>query len=95
MHSIFDFEGYEPPRLSEAMLKRTLEKKRLERQAALLAVASGFLYLFFALLAILLSPLSLTLSLVLVAFIFISLSGGGLISVIFYKKRCEIFLCQQ
>ncbi|NLK39329.1 MAG: hypothetical protein GX303_03640 [Clostridiales bacterium] len=95
MHSIFNFEGYNPPELSEAMLKRILDRRKLERQTALLAVASGFLYLCFSLLAILLSAFSLTISLILVALIFISLSGGGVISVIFYKKRCESYVCQQ
>ena len=91
MRRIYDFEQFEPPILNENMLKN-LEKERKFNSQLILAVVAGILIqivlLLFGWAAIDWYP---ALSLLCFGYVLVSMTGGGVIAVVYAKKeRCRV-----
>lgn len=82
----YDFEKYEPPKLSEQKLNALALKRRDLRRVFLLAAASNLIFISLALLALVLLPYSRLASILCLLFLGIHLSGSGVIAVLFTKK---------
>lgn len=86
MNFSYDFEQYEPPKLTEQKLNAILQKRRDARRMLLLAAASNLIWISLALLAFAVSPYSMSASIICLALLGIYLSGSGILAVLFAKK---------
>ena len=82
MNQIYNFEMEEPPVLNESMLRAELEKRRIRRQTAMAAVAGILIQIVFLLCAVLLAKEYLLLSILCVAYVILSATGGTVIAII-------------
>ena len=82
MNQIYNFEAKEPPVLNESMLRTELEKRRLRRQTAMAAIAGILIQLVLLLCAVLLAKEHLLLSILCVAYVILSATGGTVIAII-------------
>ena len=86
MKQIYSFEHSTPPILNEAMLRETLEKRRLQKQTALLAVAGILLQLVFLIYGLLTFQTEPQISMLCFGYIFISLVGSAFIVLAYIRK---------
>lgn len=91
MKQIYRFDTENPPALTQAMLERELERRRLRRQTILLELA-GLLFQAAALLIGLLTMETYPVILpVCLCHLVISAAGSGAIAVIYAQKGGEIY----
>lgn len=86
MKQIYDFDRYPPPVLNENMLRDKLEKRSKKRQIILLAAGGVLLQITALLLGVLTSSLYPMLSVCCLVYQLVSMSGGGVIAVIYAQK---------
>jgi len=86
MKLTYDFESYQPPRITEETLKKTLHNRQLIKRTVLLVAASLMIHLSLALLAFAVAPYSLEAGIACLVLLGISLTNSGIIAVIFAKK---------
>ena len=82
MNQIYNFETKEPPVLNESMLRAEFEKRRLRRQTAMAAIAGILVQIVLLLCAVLLAKEYLLLSILCVAYVILSATGGTVIAII-------------
>ena len=82
----YDFEGYQPPRITEEKLLKTLQSRQLIKQALLLIIASLLTNISLALLAFAVAPFSLEAGIACLILLGISLADSGVIAVLFVKR---------
>lgn len=82
MNQIYNFETKEPPVLNESMLRAELEKRRLRHQTAMAAIAGILIQIVLLLCAVLLAKEYLLLSILCVAYVILSATGGTVIAII-------------
>lgn len=87
MTSIYNFEQYTPPRLTEKQLREELKRREIQKQAILLCVASFLMYLCIVLVSILICREHFMLAVFGILSVCISLMGNGIITVVFYYYR--------
>lgn len=87
MSQIYRFDCVQPPVLSKKTLYAELERRKMQRQAAILAVAGILVYLCLIVTAIGLYHVNVYLSIICVCYIFIAMWGGVAIAVVFIKKE--------
>lgn len=87
MKSIYNFEAFEPPKITEKMLKEVTARRVLRKQAILLAIASLLANISIAILAVYVSRIHLLAGIICLSFFCFSLIGNGLISVLFIYQR--------
>ncbi len=87
MNQIYRFDHARPPFVSEKTLRAELERRRLRRQAVLLALAGVFVELCMLFAAALLRPVNAALTFAGVAYVCVAVSGGGAIAVIYSHIR--------
>lgn len=92
MKQIYDFEQYEPPRLTENLLRAEAKRRELQKQAAMTAFSSLLIELCLILCTVLLAPESPILAGICAVYLLLSVMGSAMISVIFIRKRKELFL---
>lgn len=85
----YDFEQYEPPRLTEQMLNAVFQKRREVRRMFLFAAASNLVLISLALLALALAPYSMLASVICLVFLGIYLSASGLLTVLLTRKLID------
>ena len=86
MKQIYNFESNQPPVLNESMLKAELTKRQLRRQTAMAAIAGILIQLIMLLCAVLLAKDYIILSILCVAYVIFSTTGGTVIA-IFINSR--------
>ncbi len=94
MKKIYDFTRFYPPVLTEKSLRAEAERRRLRRQTVLLALAALLIELCLMLSALVLYPDNPALAILCGIYFVISLSGGGVLAIVFIRKRRELILCQ-
>jgi len=82
----YDFEGYQPPRITEDKLLKTLHNRQLVKRTVLLIVASLLMNISLALLAFTVAPFSLEAGIACLVLLGISLVDSGVIAVLFAKR---------
>lgn len=87
MTQIYRFDYVQPPALSEKMLKAKLERRKIQRQTTLLALAGILAQLCLFITALMLLPENAILSIVCFAYLCVALCGGGAIAIVFTHKR--------
>lgn len=87
MKTIYRFEDAKPPFVSEKTLRAELERRRLRCLSALVAVAGLLAELCLLFAAALLFPENAALSYACTAYVLLALSGGGVVALLFYRKR--------
>ena len=86
MRLSYDFEQYEPPKLTEQSLNAVLQKRRDVRRMLLFAAASNLMLISLALLALAVAPYSMTASFICLMFLGTYLSGSGILTVVLAKN---------
>ena len=86
MKQIYDFDRYPPPVLNENMLRDKLEKRSKKRQIILLAAGGVLLQITALLLGVLTCDRYPMLSVCCLVYQLVSMSGGGVIAVIYAQK---------
>ena len=84
MRQIYRFDGAEPPVLRESALRAELERRKLRRQTALLALGGLLSLLSLLLAAVLLYPVLPALS---GAYLCVAAAGAGVIAIVFVRNR--------
>ena len=87
MKQIYNFETKQPPVLNESMLRTELEKRRLRRQTTLAALSGILIQLVVLLVALLLTEYSPFLSLVCVAYVIFSATGGTVVAILMHSSN--------
>lgn len=86
MRPACDFERFDPPVLTERMLRRELEKRAERRRTVLLAAAGALLQIAVLLLAAVIRTWYPLLALGCVCFTALSTAGGGVIAIVYAQK---------
>lgn len=86
MNTVYNFEQFQPPVVTECNLRKELERREMKKQITLLRIASVIIVIAMVLLAFLIINDSVIFSVLLVVAACISVVGNGIISVLFYYK---------
>lgn len=86
MKQIYNFEEKQPPVLNEPMLKAELTKRQLRRQTAMAAIAGILIQIILLLCAILLAKDYIILSILCVAYVIFSATGGTVVAIIMNSR---------
>lgn len=86
MKQIYNFNAKEPPVLNESMLKTELAKRQLRRQTTMAAIAGILLQIVLLLCAVLLAKDYIILSILCVAYVIFSATGGTVIAIIMNSR---------
>ncbi len=86
MKQTCDFERFDPPVLTEKMLRRELERRERRRQTVLLAAAGALLETLFVLLGLLCWDAAPVLAVGFICFAAVSAAGSGAIAIVFTQK---------
>ena len=86
MKQIYNFEQHKPPVLNENMLRVELERRKLRWQTALIAVAGIFLLIVTALLGYLVLEDYPWITVLCLAYILFSATGGSVLAIVVTKK---------
>ncbi|HWQ76304.1 MAG TPA: hypothetical protein VN441_13410 [Syntrophomonas sp.] len=87
MKQIYRFNGIQPPAVSEKTLQAEIERRKEQRQIVLLVMAGILAGLCLLITAIVLQPINIILSMICIAYACVSMSGGGVIAIVFAHKR--------
>lgn len=87
MKQIYSFDSENPPILNENMINNIVEKRRLQRQTAVIALAGILMEIVVLLLGFLSWGTYPVLGIICFIYVIVSATGAGIISVIFSKKR--------
>ncbi|KPU42980.1 hypothetical protein OXPF_34110 [Oxobacter pfennigii] len=90
MKQIYHFDCTHPPVVSEKMLRAELERRTIERQTAVLALAGILAHMCLIFTAIVLRPFNAMLSLICIAYVCVAISGSGAIAIVFDHKRRDL-----
>lgn len=85
MKQIYNFEAKEPPVLNESLLKTELARRQLQRQTTMAAVAGILIQLVLLLCAVLLAKDYILLSILCVAYVILSATGGTVIAIFMHS----------
>ena len=86
MKQIYNFEQHKPPVLNENMLRAELERRKLRWQTALIAVAEILLLIVTALLGYLVLEDYPWITVLCLAYILFSATGGSVLAIVVTKK---------
>ncbi|GEM_PF-566672 len=87
MNQIYHFDGIRPPAVSEKTLRTEIERRKMRRQTALLALAGIIAEMCLLITALILQPVNFVLSMICVAYVCVAISGSGVIAIVFTHKR--------
>lgn len=91
MDQIYDFEQHSPPILNENILWTKLEKQKLRRQTALVAVAGILLQIVMLLFGLISFEVYPLIALVCMGYVVLAATGGSVIALVFVKKGGKIY----
>ena len=86
MNTVYNFEQFQPPVVTEYKLQKELERREMKKQITLLRIASVIIVIAMILLAFLVIKNSVIFAILLVVATCMSVVGNGIISVLFYYK---------
>ena len=86
MNTVYNFEQFQPPVVTEYKLQKELERREMKKQITLLRIASVIIVIAMILLAFLVIKNSVIFAILLVVATCMSVVGNGIISVLFYCK---------
>lgn len=86
MKQIYNFESKEPPVLNESMLKTELANRQLRRQTTMAAIAGILIQIVLLLCAVLLAKDYIIFSILCVAYVIFSATGGTVIAIIMNSR---------
>lgn len=86
MNQIYNFEQYEPPIINENMIKARLEKKRVVRNAAIVAAAGVLLQMMTLVLGVLAYSQYPVITFLCVTYVVVSMVSASVISIVYSKK---------
>ena len=87
MKQIYDFEKERPPVLNENMLKAELQKRKLQKQMAMVLLSSILSLLGLLTMALMMFDRYPLLLVSVLVYIVISVAGGGTVAAVFWVKR--------
>lgn len=87
MTQIYRFNRSQPPVVNEKMLRAAIERQKVQQQIALLALAAILSELCLLTMAFILQPIHPLLSTVCITYAGLTIGGGGIIAIVFDKKR--------
>ena len=82
----FDFEAYEPPRLTEKQLRAELEQRELKKRLMWLRIAGAVMILCLVLFALSVAQYSMTLAVVSAVVACLMTISHGMLSVFYFRK---------
>ena len=82
----YDFDQFEPPHLTSQTLQLISQQRRLARRALALIIASNLMSVCLILVAFYVAPFSLAAGIACLTLLGLSLSGSGVIAVLFAKN---------
>ena len=91
MRQIYRFDGARPPLLRESDLRAELERRRIRRQTALLALGGVLSLICLLLAAALLYPVAPALSIACGAYLCAASAGAGVIAIVFAQHRRRVY----
>lgn len=91
MDQIYDFEQHSPPILNENILRAKLEKQKLRRQTALVAVAGILLQIVMLLFGLISFEVYPLIALVCMGYVVLAATGGSVVALVFVKKGGKIY----
>ena len=94
MKQTCDFERFDPPVLTEQMLRRELERREERRRTVLLAIAGALLQIAAVLFAISVRVWYPALSLAVGCSAVLSTAGGGAITIVYARKGGTDYVCE-
>lgn len=86
MNQIYNFEQYEPPIINENMIKARLERKRVVRNAAIVAAAGVLLQMMTLVLGVLAYSQYPVITFLCVTYVVVSIVSASVISIVYSKK---------
>ncbi len=90
MKQIYCFDGVQPPAICEKTLRAEIERRKMKRQTALLALGGMLAEVCLLITALLLQPVNAVLSMIFITYVCVAMSGGGVIAIVFIHKRRNI-----
>ena len=87
MKQLYAFENKTPPVINENMLKAKIEKKKIQRQTALLAAGGILLQIAVILLGLLAFNAHPWVTLFCIIYVLLSATGSSVLAVVFAKKE--------
>ena len=93
MRQIYRFDAFVPPSLSEARLRRELERRKLWRQAALLVLGGLLTLCCIALAALSLYPVLPVLALLCMGYVCVAVAGGAAVMLVFLHRKESLSPC--
>jgi hypothetical protein len=87
MKQIYNFEQLPPPVLNEGMLRKEIEKRKMQRQTLLLTLASILMQAVVILLGVFVYDFYPILTICCIAYVFIASASSGAVAFAFTKKR--------
>lgn len=91
MDQIYDFEQHSPPILNENILRAKLEKQKLRRQTALVAVAGILLQIVMLLFGLISFEVYPLIALVCMGYVVLAATGGSVVALVFVKQGGKIY----
>lgn len=91
MKQIYNFEQVSPPVLTERQLWAELERRKLQRRVALLAVAGGLMVIVLLLWAVWFYPTHPQLTLLCGIYILTGIFGGAAIVLAYHKRGGQVW----
>lgn len=95
MKQIYNFEQNSPPVINESRIREEIERRKLQRETALLAMGSMLTVLCFMLLTLKLYGIAPVLAAVCTVYAGISVTGGSVIALVFANKRRSLIKCSE
>lgn len=86
MKQIYDFEQQNPPVLNENMLRQELEKRKVQRQTRILAVAGILLQVVMLMLGVWSAKSYPVVAVVCLGYVLVSAAGSSVIAVVYTRK---------
>ena len=86
MNQIYNFEVKEPPVLAESMLRAELEKRCLKRHTVMAAIAGILIQFTVLLCAVLMAKEYFLLSVICIAYVIFSATGGTVVAIIIHSS---------
>ena len=94
MKQIYHFDSAQPPALTEKMLRIEIERRRMLRQTALVALAGALINWCLFITAFLLYSVNIFLSVACISYTFAAIYGAGAIAAVYVNRRNFLWLSQ-
>ena len=87
MRQIYRFDEIRPPAASEKTLRVEIDRRKMKRQTALLALAGVLVEMCLLITALILLPVNRVLSMICITYVCVAMSGSGVIAIVYVNKK--------